>query len=140
MRGDVISSQSGDDCPVIVCPVIPHPHCTRLNKMKIFGVWALATNQLAASVFVRTPQYQDTCSYQLQQATCSSHLQRPLAAISATCSFYYNLQRPFAAISTTCSFFYNLQRRLAAISTTCSDYLQHISLIKKMVENLDNVY
>ena len=28
VRGDVIFSQSGTDCPVIFCPVIPHPHCT----------------------------------------------------------------------------------------------------------------
>ena len=24
---DVIFSQSGHDCPVILCPVIPHPNC-----------------------------------------------------------------------------------------------------------------
>ena len=28
MRDDVIFSQSGHKCPVILCPVIPHPHCT----------------------------------------------------------------------------------------------------------------
>ena len=27
MRDDVIFSQSGHDCPVILCPVIPYPHC-----------------------------------------------------------------------------------------------------------------
>ena len=26
VRGDVIFSRSGDDCVVIFCPVIPHPH------------------------------------------------------------------------------------------------------------------
>ena len=26
LRGDVFFSQSGDDCPVILCPVIPYPH------------------------------------------------------------------------------------------------------------------
>ena len=29
VRDDVIFSQSGNDCPIILCPVIPHPHCNR---------------------------------------------------------------------------------------------------------------
>ena len=32
MRGDVIFSQSGADCPVILCPVIPHATVIGLNS------------------------------------------------------------------------------------------------------------
>ena len=44
------------------------------------------------------PQYKHTCSYQLQQATCSGHQQQnqPLTA-------FHNLQRPLAAFFTTCN-------------------------------------
>ena len=31
VRDDVIFSQSGHDCPVILCPVIPHPNCIRFQ-------------------------------------------------------------------------------------------------------------
>ena len=32
VRDDVIFSQSGHDCPVILCPVIRNPHCISIEK------------------------------------------------------------------------------------------------------------
>ena len=62
------------------------------------GVWALATNQL--------------------------HLQRPLAAISTTCSFFSNLQLFLQLAAATCSNINHLQLFLQFVAATCSDYLQ----------------
>ena len=37
VRDDVFFSQSGQDCPVILCPVIPHPHCMTTPGREYFG-------------------------------------------------------------------------------------------------------
>ena len=66
------------------------------EKSKSPVPWCIGTcNKSTCSERVCTDppiQYKDTCSYQLQQATCSGHQQQnqPLAV-------FHNLQRPLAA-------------------------------------------
>ena len=86
---------------------------SNINHLQLFTTCS-GHLQLFLQLTAATCSFFTTCSYQLQHTTYSSHLQRPLAAISTTCSF---LQLAAA----TCSFF-----------TTFGGYLQQYQPLAAM--------
>ena len=56
VRDDVIFSQSGDDCPVIFCPVIPHPHFIFFSELEL-PRWKGASFLFAENTFERFGYY-----------------------------------------------------------------------------------